>query len=207
MLRYLCDFLSLTVVATCIILKVPQILSVSKAKSSKGVSLGSVLLEECGYSIMLTYQFAMEYPVSTYCEYGFLVLQDLTLILLILHYSSGVKVKFLPLFAIYFVCCVAIAFRFLPDVLLTTVISLVTPISAGSKLIQIAAILKSQDAGSVSPATWAMASYTTIVRSLTTVVLTGDVAILTNFASSATLNLLLTYLVLRYRRTDKKKTT
>ena len=47
MLHILCNFLSVTVIITCLVLKVPQIFTVFKQKSSKGLSINSVLLELC----------------------------------------------------------------------------------------------------------------------------------------------------------------
>ncbi|KAK3090141.1 hypothetical protein FSP39_009475 [Pinctada imbricata] len=75
-----CYFLSFTVTLTCFVVKVPQILSIVQSKSCKGVSLSSLILEECGYSVMLTYNFAKEYPFSAYSEYPFLVLQGIPFI-------------------------------------------------------------------------------------------------------------------------------
>ena len=47
MLTVLCSFLSVTVIIACLVLKVPQIFRVLKEKSSKGLSMNSVLLELC----------------------------------------------------------------------------------------------------------------------------------------------------------------
>ena len=48
MLTVLCSFLSVTVIIACLVLKVPQIFRVFEKKSSKGLSMNSVLLELCG---------------------------------------------------------------------------------------------------------------------------------------------------------------
>ena len=44
------NFLSLTVAALCVIMKVPQIWKILRSGDTNGISLGSVLLEQCGYS-------------------------------------------------------------------------------------------------------------------------------------------------------------
>ncbi|XP_071117897.1 solute carrier family 66 member 3-like [Haliotis cracherodii] len=204
-LQLMCNILSLTVIVTCVILKVPQIVSIFRSKSGRGISFGSVMLETCGYSIMLTYHFAMQYPLSTYFEYTFLVLQDLTLVTLLLHYSGKLKVKILPWFAVYFVVSSSFAFRFVPDVILQLAIGSGLPLSVGSKLMQIYSIVSKQDPGQVSAVTWGMAFYTTMARSVTTLVQTGDITVLANFATSCLLNLTLMVLVIYYRRISKKK--
>ncbi|KAK6188923.1 hypothetical protein SNE40_005000 [Patella caerulea] len=204
-LLLLSNVLSISVILACIVIKLPQILSMIRGGSSKGVRLSSVLLEECGYSIMLTYHFAMNYPIATYFEYTFLVLQDLIVIVLILGYNEKLNLTALPFFALYMCVFSCFAMNMVPGYVLKTAISLCTPISTSSKLIQLVSIVRNQDPGTVSAATWGMAFYTTMARSITTLIQTGDVRVLINFGISCLLNFSLTIMVLYYRRSSKKK--
>ena len=47
------NFLSFTVAAFCFIMKVPQIWKIIQSGDTKGISLGSVLLEQGGYDSFL----------------------------------------------------------------------------------------------------------------------------------------------------------
>lgn len=44
----ICNFLSITVIALCVIMKVPQIWGAFKSGNTHGISLYSVLLEQSG---------------------------------------------------------------------------------------------------------------------------------------------------------------
>ncbi|XP_070195664.1 solute carrier family 66 member 3-like isoform X2 [Littorina saxatilis] len=156
------------------------------------------------YTILLTYQCAKSYPLSTYLEYCFLVPQDVILLALVLHFMGRLSVGALPVFGIYLFVCYALAFRLVPDAVLTTCISLVTPISMSSKLLQIATLLRSKDAGTLSATTWGLATYSTLARSITTVVQTGDMAVLTTFSISFVLNSVMTTLVVFYQSRKTK---
>ncbi|ESO92385.1 hypothetical protein LOTGIDRAFT_216891 [Lottia gigantea] len=205
LLQFICNSLSIFVITVCIVIKLPQILSLIKAGSSKGLSLSSVLLEECGYSIMLTYHFARGYPITTYFEYTFLVLQDLIIILLILGYDDKFGISTLAYFASYLFVFISFSMGMVPDIFLTTAISLCTPLAMSSKLIQLFKIVKNQDPGQVSATTWGLAFCSTFARCITTLIQTGDKAVLINFSLSCFLNFSLTSLVIYYRHDKKKK--
>ncbi|KAL8584642.1 hypothetical protein ACOMHN_002371 [Nucella lapillus] len=177
---------------------------VVKQKSSKGLSLNSVLLELCSYSTMLTYHCAMGYPLATYLEYSFLVPQDVILLMVVLHSRGNLTAKTIPFFGLYAVVCYTLASRMVPDVVLTACISAVTPVSVSSKLLQIVAMVRSKDADTVSAITWALATYGTLVRSITTLLQTRDIAVLMNFSISFSLNVAMTALILFYRAKKPK---
>ncbi|XP_048762061.2 solute carrier family 66 member 3-like [Ostrea edulis] len=200
-----CNFLSYSVILTCLIVKIPQILSVLNAKSTKGLSLSSVLLEEIGYSIMLTYNFAKNYPIASYLEYPVLVLQDFILIVAILHFDGLLKVKILPVFFLYVFMCSGIAFRWFPDVILTTAISSVTPLSFSSKFAQIKLLYTSKAPGQVSLATWSIVAYGATARVVTSYFLTGDPVVILNFCVAATMNVTISCMILYYRQLVKDK--
>lgn len=198
-------YLSYSVILTSLFVKVPQILSVLNARSTKGLSLSSVLLEEIGYSILLTYNFALGYPLASYFEYTVLVLQDFILIIAILHFDGLLKIHTLPAFLLYFLVYTGIAFRWFPDFVLTTVISLVTPLSFSSKFAQIKLLYTSKNPGQVSLATWGIVAYGATARVVTSCVLTGDPGVILNFCVAASMNTFISCMVVHYRQQAKAK--
>ncbi|XP_061182638.1 solute carrier family 66 member 3-like [Saccostrea echinata] len=200
-----CHFLSYSVILSSLIVKVPQIISVLNAKNTKGLSLSSVLLEEVGYSIMLTYSFAMGYPLASYFEYTVLVLQDFILIVAVLHFDGILKMKTIPVFLLYFLVYTGIAFRWFPDIILTAVISLVTPLSFTSKLAQIKLLYTSKNPGQVSLMTWCIVTYGATARILTSFFLTGDFGVILNFTVAASMNMTISCMIFYYRQLAKDK--
>lgn len=198
-------YLSYSVILTSLFVKVPQILSVLNARSTKGLSLSSVLLEEIGYSILLTYNFALGYPLASYFEYTVLVLQDFILIIAILHFDGLLKIHTLPAFLVYFLVYTGIALRWFPDFVLTTVISLVTPLSFSSKFAQIKLLYTSKNPGQVSLATWGIVAYGATARVVTSCVLTGDPGVILNFCVAASMNTFISCMVVHYRQQAKAK--
>lgn len=198
-------YLSYSVILTSLFVKVPQILSVLNARSTKGLSLSSVLLEEIGYSILLTYNFALGYPLASYFEYTVLVLQDFILIIAILHFDGLLKIHTLPAFLVYFLVYTGIAFRWFPDFVLTTVISLVTPLSFSSKFAQIKLLYTSKNPGQVSLATWGIVAYGATARVVTSCVLTGDPGVILNFCVAASMNTFISCMIVHYRQQAKAK--
>ncbi|CAC5399108.1 PQLC3 [Mytilus coruscus] len=186
-----CNILSTTVIIGGLSLKIPQIVSVVKANSTRGLSFSGVILEECAYSIMLTYHFASGYPLMTYLEYTVCVLQDLLLIMLILYYNDQ--------FGLMSVIWI------FPDFIVNASINLVTPLSVFSKAAQIRTLWEKKDSGHVSLTTYSIAAYGCIARVVTTALQTADVAVLINFISSGSLNLVIVALIIVYRQNKKHK--
>ncbi|KAI9002313.1 hypothetical protein BC832DRAFT_114217 [Gaertneriomyces semiglobifer] len=72
------------------ILKVPQILKIVGAGSVEGLSFIGNLLETIAYSISLAYNWRSGNPWSTFGEMGFITMQDVFILFLILGYSKNV---------------------------------------------------------------------------------------------------------------------
>ncbi|XP_013404252.1 PQ-loop repeat-containing protein 3 [Lingula anatina] len=204
----LCHALSSSVVGFCLILKLPQILSVIKAGNSKGLSLRSIALELASYTTMLTYQFAHRYPVENYFEYTFLVVQDLLLLYTVLSQEDKLNsTAFLGL-GIYLSIFSTFAFGVWPSWLMAVAMGSVIPISLTSKVLQLWNIYQTKDSGQVSLATWVIASYACFARVFTTLVKTRDVIVLTNLAINAVLNsnlVLCIWYFRPYANSDKKR--
>ncbi|VDI73238.1 Hypothetical predicted protein [Mytilus galloprovincialis] len=173
-----CNILSTSVIIGGLSLKIPQIISVVKASSTRGLSLSGVILEECAYSIMLTYHFASGYPLMTYLEYTVCVLQGTG--------QSGFQAR--------------------NNATLVMVRgNLVTPLSVFSKAAQIKTLWEKKDSGHVSLTTYSLAAYGCIARVVTTALQTADVAVLINYITSGSLNLVIVALIIVYSQNKKHK--
>ncbi|KAB0391675.1 hypothetical protein E2I00_000433 [Balaenoptera physalus] len=139
-------FCNWSVLGVCATLKLPQIFAVLGARSARGISLPSLLLELAGFLVFLRYQCYYEYPLLTYLEYPILIAQGLILLLCVFHFKGDVKRA-----APYIKWIIDLAMNFC------------TFISAASKFAQLQYLWKSRDSGAVSALTWNLASYTCAV--------------------------------------------
>jgi len=80
--------LGLGIVIVGSIVKLPQLLKLVNAKSGAGLSLISYCLETIVYIITLAYNVRLSFPFSTYGETAFIAVQNILIILLILHFAK-----------------------------------------------------------------------------------------------------------------------
>nr|XP_058935378.1 solute carrier family 66 member 3 isoform X4 [Kogia breviceps] len=172
-------FCNWSVLGVCATLKLPQIFAVLGARSARGISLPSLLLELAGFLVFLRYQCYFEYPLLTYLECPILIAQDLILLLCVFHFKGDVK-RAAPYIVLYVSAWFILTLqKWIIDLamqgLSTTRVSwaptrqqplaprdrnLCTFISAASKFAQLQYLWKSRDSGAVSVLTWSLASYT-----------------------------------------------
>ncbi|KAK6488497.1 solute carrier family 66 member 3 isoform X1 [Huso huso] len=194
-------FANFSTLFVCLVLKFPQIFALISAKSSRGISLKSLLLELTGFIVFLSYQSYYEYPLPTYLEYPILIAQDAILLLLVFFYNGNLS------------HCLLAAVLFVAGWHLLTVqkwiidlaMSLCTFISAASKFAQLQCLWETRDAGQVSALTWGMALYTSLTRIVTTLMTTGDFQVLARFIIMLLLNGWVTATIVYYRRGGKKQ--
>ncbi|KAF4105925.1 solute carrier family 66 member 3 [Onychostoma macrolepis] len=192
MMLHLANFSTLFV---CMVLKLPQIFVLMRARATAGVSLNSLLLELLGFIVFMSYQMYYEYPPLTYLEYPILIAQDVIVLLLILHYNSNMKHSLI--YAALFVG--GWQLLTVQKWVIDLAMSLCTFISAGSKLAQLQCLWRSKDSGQVSALTWALATYTCLARIFTTVITTGDTQVLIRFVVMSILNMWVTVTVIYYK--------
>lgn len=194
-------FANWSTLVVCMVLKFPQILSVMAARSAEGLSLGSVLLEVTGFLVFLRYHMYYEYPMETYLEYPILIAQDAVLLLFILYYSGSMR-NALSYAGIFFgLWNVLVLKKWLIDIAL----NLCTLISASSKFLQLQHLWRAKDSGQASALTWGMATYTCATRIFTTLVTTGDIAVLVRFIVMLILNCWVVFTILKYRKKPEVK--
>ncbi|XP_040286903.1 solute carrier family 66 member 3 [Bufo bufo] len=196
-------FANWSTLVVCMVVKFPQILSVMAAKSAEGLSLGSVLLEVTGFLVFLRYHMYYEYPMETYLEYPILIAQDAVLLLFILHYSGSMRSALTYSGMFFGLWNTLVLKKWIIDIAL----NLCTLISASSKFLQLQHLWRTQDSGQASALTWGMATYTCATRIFTTVMTTGDIAVLVRFIVMFVLNCWVVLAILKYRKkpADEKK--
>ncbi|CDO70813.1 hypothetical protein BN946_scf184801.g4 [Trametes cinnabarina] len=111
--------LGLGIVVGGSIMKVPQLLLIVSARSARGLSLTSYVLETLSYAITLAYSYRNGFPFSTYGENLFLTLQNVIITLLIVHYNPPASLAARPsaqrtVLSIQVVIAFAVALALLP---------------------------------------------------------------------------------------------
>ncbi|KAM5316165.1 solute carrier family 66 member 3 [Glossophaga mutica] len=192
----LLEFCNWSTLAVCAALKLPQISALLAARSARGLSLPSLLLELAGFLVFLRYQCYYEYPLLTYLEYPILIAQDVILLLCVFHFNGSVY-RVVPYLALFAASWFGLT---LQKWIIDLAMHFCTVISAASKFAQLQCLWKSRDSGAVSALTWVLASYTCATRIITTLMTTNDLTVLTRFVVMLALNLWVTATVLRYRR-------
>ncbi|XP_073481477.1 solute carrier family 66 member 3 [Aquarana catesbeiana] len=196
-------FANWSTLLVCMVLKFPQILSVMRARSAEGLSQGSVLLEVTGFLVFLRYQMYYEYPIQTYLEYPMLIAQDVVLLLFVFYYTGSMQ-NALTYSSIFLVLWnVLVLQKWIIDLAL----NLCTVISASSKFLQLQHLWRAKDSGQASALTWAMATYTSATRIFTTLMTTGDKAVLLRFIVLLILNFWVTLVIVKYRKKEDQKDT
>ncbi|XP_019307468.2 solute carrier family 66 member 3 isoform X4 [Panthera pardus] len=193
-------FCNWSTLGVCAALKLPQISAVLAARSARGISLPSLLLELAGFLVFLRYQCYYEYPLLTYLEYPILIVQDVLLLLCAFHFNGNVKGA-APYMAVFVASWFVLP---LQKWIIDLAMNLSTFISVASKFAQLQYLWKTRDSGTVSALTWSLAAYTCATRIITTIMTTGDLTILTRFVIMLALNVWVTTTVLRYRKTAVK---
>ncbi|CAG8436686.1 9015_t:CDS:2 [Diversispora eburnea] len=83
--------LSMGIVLGGALAKLPQIIKILSARSARGLSLGSYVLETLAMGISFSYNLRQGNPFSTYGEVAFLTLQNIIILLLILSYANRIR--------------------------------------------------------------------------------------------------------------------
>jgi len=197
------DVISVITIALSLFTKVPQIRNIWKLKSAKGLPISGPLMETTSYTITALYNYVNGHALLAYMEYPVILVQEYVLIYMILHYQKSVNNKSFLLFAAYFSFVAFFVLGILPPSFLTFLVPFCTPISLSSKVVQLYAIWKTQNADSVSVSTWVISAVTNGSRIYTIFLDSADVILLTNFISSTILSSsIAVYATILHRKVD-----
>ncbi|GAA5896601.1 hypothetical protein JCM8208_004243 [Rhodotorula glutinis] len=193
--------LGLGMVAGGAILKVPQILTVVKSGSARGLSLSSYVLDTAATAITVAYNLRSGFPFSTYGEMVFLLAQNAVLITLITSYSPRPTLpRLLPLALFFSTLAYALSNTALvPPSTLAFLQTLTIPISLSSKLPQIVSNARAGSTGQLSAFLVFNSLAGCLARVFTTRTETADPVLLWGFALGALLNGVLALQMVLYR--------
>jgi mannose-P-dolichol utilization defect protein 1 len=192
--------LGLGIVVGGAIVKIPQIITIVKHQSAKGLSLTSFLLETCAYEIVLVYNTRLYHPFSTYGEVLFMTLQNICIALLIVYYNKNdSKMKMLYLMGGFWGGFLFL--QMIPSWLMSILYAAQIPIGLASKVPQIRANYVNQSTGQLS--VFAVLNYFigTAARSFTTYAELDDPIMLGGNLLATVLNgILVVQLIIYYEK-------
>ncbi|KAL1921028.1 uncharacterized protein VTP21DRAFT_11663 [Calcarisporiella thermophila] len=194
--------LGMGIVVGSAIVKVPQLLTILRHASARGVSFASCVLETLAYGITLFYNVRMGYPFSTYGEVLFLTMQNAAIAMMILWFEelkprrSNARMKLAATFVGMFV--VAQILSWISSGVLTVLQATSIPITLASKVPQIWANWKNAGTGRLSALTVFAFFAGTSARVFTTLTELDDPLVLFGNASAAALNGVLVLQVIYY---------
>lgn len=80
--------LGIGIIGASAVVKLPQLIKLLQSQSAEGVSFMSYLLETLSYLISLAYNVRHSFPFSTYGETAFILVQNVVIAVLVLHFGG-----------------------------------------------------------------------------------------------------------------------
>ncbi|KAF8339578.1 mannose-P-dolichol utilization defect 1 protein [Cantharellus anzutake] len=194
--------LGIGIVAGGSIMKIPQILLVTRAGTSQGLSFPAYVLETLGYAISLAYSARSNFPFSTYGENFFLTVENIIITLLITYYpDTPASSARNPGNALVVVLGTAVLLAILilaPQQFLSLLQIATLPISLFSKIPQIAQNSKAKSTGQLSAVAVISQIVGCLARLFTTATEVGDPIVLLGFGLALLLNLVIGFQMWSY---------
>ncbi|KAI9317098.1 hypothetical protein BX666DRAFT_1877722 [Dichotomocladium elegans] len=178
------------------IVKIPQILTILRSGSARGLSLASYFLETLSCCITFSYNVIQRNPFSTYGETAFLTIQDIIITLMILFYNQRMGATFGAL--VMFAAVIYVLINVVPMWLMASLYAATIPLSLASKIPQIYANFRNKSTGQLS--VFAVINYFagSTARVFTTMTELNDPIMLTGTVLASVLNGILAIQVLLY---------
>ncbi|THH04995.1 hypothetical protein EW145_g5118 [Phellinidium pouzarii] len=185
--------LGLGIVVGGSIMKVPQLYIILKARSARGLSFTSYILETLSYAITLAYSFRNEFPFSTYGENLFLTLQNAIITVLIVYYPLRRAPPNTSSALVTLVAIVAGSYALysIPTPTLSLLQLATLPLSVIGKLPQITANYTARSTGQLSAFSIVCQVAGCLARLFTTATEVGDSLLFLGFALALALNCVL----------------
>ncbi|KAJ6256876.1 hypothetical protein Dda_8746 [Drechslerella dactyloides] len=183
--------LGVGIIAASSIVKVPQILKIINSESAAGLSLLSTLLETNAYAISIAYNFRNGFPFSTFGETALIVVQNIAIAVLILHYTSRGAYAGVLIAAVAAAAYALFSPNLINDQTMTLLQASTIPISLASKLPQIYTVWQEGGTGQLSA--FAVFNFLagSLARVFTTLQEVDDPLILYGYVGGALLNVVL----------------
>lgn len=188
----LARYLSLSVVLGSIAVKLPQIIKILRSNSTENLSYMVNILELAACTFPVCYNYAKEFPFSTWGESFFVGVQVVIIIMLMCMVRK--QLSFLLIFLPTYCGLVwYLTSEYVPMNILMTLQGSVVFLVIGSRMTQILTTHQSGTTGQLSFITAFMTWMGTAARVFTTIQETQDLLILTTFLVSTTVNTLVLF--------------
>ena len=190
-------------------LKLPQISVIWRNKSVTGINRTSLLIEMWNFMMSMSYSAHFGYPITLYFEYVGMLAQDLIIVYFVIRLSEQQSFptnrQIVVLILVAATLHTTIGIRLLPKYVPITLITTGLPSGIVSRVIQIRQIIRNKDSGNLSAGTWFMSFVATFCRSMSNYLTVRDGLMLFRVGSACALNLVLTIVILMYRKRKKSE--
>jgi mannose-P-dolichol utilization defect protein 1 len=132
------------------IVKIPQILTITRNQSAEGLSIASYILETLSYSITTSYNFRQHNPFSTFGEIMLILIQNVIITMLIFHYSGKQSMMAVTLVGVATILYALNNDTIVPATLMNSLFAATIPLNMASKVPQIYTNFKNKSTGQLS---------------------------------------------------------
>jgi mannose-P-dolichol utilization defect protein 1 len=195
--------LGLGIIGGSLLVKIPQIVKISRNKSGEGINIFSVLLDLFAITAMASYSFISGFPFSAWGDGVFLGLQTLAIAVLVMHYNEETIKATAFLFA-YIAIVFAANSGVTPVHVLWVCQAINIPIVLISKFMQAWTNYSNGSTGQLSAATIFMLFFGSLARIFTSIQETGDATMVTMYICSTLANGLIVAQLFYYWNVDVK---
>ncbi|KAK5645608.1 hypothetical protein RI129_004072 [Pyrocoelia pectoralis] len=162
-LHFTCNFWNCCLIIGAICSKIPQIGSIYRNKSAKGISLCSVTLDLISKTILAFYLIVRKYPLKEWCEILALALCTLIIEFQVLYYNGRRKDAWLILTG-YVTACNLLISGLIPLPILWVLESMCIPLQLASKITQAVSISNNGGTGNISGLTTFVMCISTVMK-------------------------------------------
>ncbi|XP_010994824.1 mannose-P-dolichol utilization defect 1 protein [Camelus dromedarius] len=189
--------LGLGIVAGSLLVKLPQVFKLLRAKSSEGLSYQSIMLELVALTGTMVYSITRNFPFSSWGEALFLMLQTITIAFLVLHYR-GQTVKGVAFLVCYALSLLVLLSPLTPVAVVTLLQAFNMPAVVVGRLLQAATNYRNGHTGQLSAITVFLLFGGSLARIFTSIQETGDLLMAGTFIVSSLCNGLIAAQLLYY---------
>ncbi|XP_006218842.1 mannose-P-dolichol utilization defect 1 protein isoform X2 [Vicugna pacos] len=189
--------LGLGIVAGSLLVKLPQVFKLLRAKSSEGLSYQSIVLELVALTGTMVYSITRNFPFSSWGEALFLMLQTITIAFLVLHYR-GQTMKGVAFLVCYALGLLVLLSPLTPVAVVTLLQAFNVPAVVVGRLLQAATNYRNGHTGQLSAITVFLLFGGSLARIFTSIQETGDLLMAGTFIVSSLCNGLIAAQLLYY---------
>jgi len=193
---FISKWLGFTIIAASPLVKLPQLIKILRAKSGRGISFTSQLMELTAVSTSVAYGRAKLFPFSSYGESIFLSLQTSFIAFFTLFFNS--KPPALAFIGVYGVIMAFLCSAAAPLQLIMLLQAAQVPVMAVGKLLQIIANYRNSSTGQLSVVTILLIAVGSVARVFTSIQETGDFMMVVTYIVASSLNTLMVIQIFYY---------